>query len=214
MVLLWTHSNIVNVVRVSGAADLDTVLQVESHKSRIEGKISLSQVDGHFSCDAAQDAVGFLGCRRTLLSHAELLIHEHPQVFLPRANFDPFFTQPALNLEVDLTHVLDLALDLVELREAPRDQLLKSVKVSGWHPFPSSMLTASHSFLLSADLLRVCLFPLFMLLTKMLSSTSPNTEEYCFPLGHWLTDHISLSATIWPIPYPPSGPCVKSVSPV
>lgn len=97
MALLRTHSNVVSIVLVLGTPELDTVLHVGSHKSRIEGKNPLSQVAGHFSFDVAQDTVGFLGCRCTLLSHVELLIHEHTQVFLPRANFDPFFTQPVLN---------------------------------------------------------------------------------------------------------------------
>lgn len=40
-------------------------------------------------------------------------------------------------LEADLTHMLDLALDLAELRAAPRDPLLKLVKISlGSIPFP------------------------------------------------------------------------------
>lgn len=39
-------------------------------------------------------------------------------------------SQPVLMLEADLTHMLDLALDLVELHEAPRDPLLKLVRVS------------------------------------------------------------------------------------
>lgn len=53
MALLWTHSNIVSIVLVLGAPDLDMVLQVGSHKSRIEGKNLLSRVAGHFSFDAA-----------------------------------------------------------------------------------------------------------------------------------------------------------------
>ncbi|TRZ14386.1 hypothetical protein HGM15179_012677 [Zosterops borbonicus] len=128
--LLWTHSSIVNVVLESRAPDLDTVLLVGCHKSRIESENPLSRVAGHFSFDAAQDTVGFLGHRCTLLSRIEPPIRERPQVFLPRANFDPFSTWPLLLLEVDLTHMLDVALDLLVLQEAPRDPLLKPVNVS------------------------------------------------------------------------------------
>jgi len=35
--------------------------------------------------DAAQDAVGHLGCKHTLPGHAELLVNQHPQVLLLRA---------------------------------------------------------------------------------------------------------------------------------
>lgn len=130
MALLWTHSSIVNVVLELRAPDLDTVLQVGCHKSRIESENPLSRVAGHFSFDAAQDTAGFLGHRCTLLSRIEPSICERPQVFLPRANFDPFSTWPLLLLEVDLTHMLDVALDLLVLQEAPRDPLLKPVNVS------------------------------------------------------------------------------------
>lgn len=32
--------------------------------------------DGHFSFDAAQDTFGLLGCKRTLLAHFKLFIHQ------------------------------------------------------------------------------------------------------------------------------------------
>jgi len=35
----------------------------------------------HF-CDAAQDVIGLLGCEDTLPGHSEVLINQHPQVFL------------------------------------------------------------------------------------------------------------------------------------
>lgn len=54
-----------------------------------------------------------------------------PKSFSPELiSIHPFFTQPVLTLEADLTHMLDLAVDLVELHAAPRDPLLKLVKVS------------------------------------------------------------------------------------
>ena len=42
--------------------------------------------------------------------------------------------------------------------------------------------------------------------------TPENTTCYCSPLGHWAIDHNSLRVTIQPIPYPLSGPSVKSMS--
>lgn len=61
------------------------------------------------------------------------------------------------------------------------------------------------------------LFPLSMLLTKILNSAGPNTEGQTpliavFHLDIELTDHNTLSVTIRPVPYPLRGPCVKSVS--
>lgn len=53
-----------------------------------------------------------------------------PKSFSPELiTIHPFFTQPVLMLEADLIHML-LAVDLVELHAAPRDPLLKLVKVS------------------------------------------------------------------------------------
>ncbi|XP_075025338.1 NAD-dependent protein deacetylase sirtuin-7 isoform X2 [Calonectris borealis] len=42
--------------------------------------------------------VGFLGCKRTLPGHAELVINQHPQVLLLRAALNPFSTQPVIVL--------------------------------------------------------------------------------------------------------------------
>jgi len=60
-----------------GAPELDAVLQVGSHKSGVKGQNHLSQPVGHVSLDAAQDMVGFLGCKHTLPAHVELLIHQY-----------------------------------------------------------------------------------------------------------------------------------------
>jgi len=58
-----------------GAPELDAVLQVGSHESRVKWQNHLPQPAGHASLAAAQDTVGFLGCKRTLSAHVELLIH-------------------------------------------------------------------------------------------------------------------------------------------
>jgi len=44
------------------APELDTVLQVGSHQSRIDGQNHLPQSAGHTSFDTAQDAFGLLDC--------------------------------------------------------------------------------------------------------------------------------------------------------
>jgi len=79
-----------------GAPELDAILQVGSHESRVKGRNPLPRPTGHPSLDAAHDTVGFLGCRCTLLAHVELLIHQYPQVLLLRAALEPLSAQPAL----------------------------------------------------------------------------------------------------------------------
>ena len=63
----------------------------------------------HAAGDAAQGTVGLLGCQCPLLSHAELLINQHPQVLLLlTAALNPFPAQPVFVLGIALTHVQDL----------------------------------------------------------------------------------------------------------
>jgi len=111
------------------APGLDTVLQVGFHQSRVEWQTHLSRPAGHTAFDAAQDTVGLLGCKCTLLGYVELLIYQHPRVLLSRAAFIPFIPQPVLIPGIALTHVQDLALDLVEPPEVWTGPLLKLVQV-------------------------------------------------------------------------------------
>jgi len=73
--------------------------------------------------------VGLLGCDCTLLGHAELLINQHPQVLLLRAALNPLSAQAVVVLGIALTHVQNLALDLVELHEVRTGPLLKPAEV-------------------------------------------------------------------------------------
>jgi len=98
-----------------GAPELDAVLQVRSHKSGVKGQNHLPQSAGHTSLDAAQDTVGFLGCKRTLPAHVELLIQQYPQVLLLRAALKSLSAKTVLVFGIAPTHVQDLALGLVEL---------------------------------------------------------------------------------------------------
>ncbi|NXY47112.1 GKAP1 protein, partial [Ceuthmochares aereus] len=59
--------------------DNNLVLQMRSYRSGIEGQSHLPQCAGNASFDAAQDMVGLLSCRCTLLAHIELLINQHLQ---------------------------------------------------------------------------------------------------------------------------------------
>jgi len=51
---------------------LDVILQVRPHQLRVEGQAHLPCPAGHTSFDEAQDTVGFLGCKGTLLPHVQL----------------------------------------------------------------------------------------------------------------------------------------------
>jgi len=85
-----------------------------SHESGVKGQNPLPRPAGHTSPDAAQDTVGFQGCKHTLPAHVELLVHQYPQVLL-RAALKSLSAQPVLVFGIALTHVQDLALGLIEL---------------------------------------------------------------------------------------------------
>ena len=111
------------------APELNTVLQVGSHQSGVEGQNHFPRPAGHASFDAARVMAGFLGCEHILSAHVQFFIHQYPQVLLCRAALNPFITQPVLMLGVALTMVQDLALSLVELREIYTGPLLEPFKV-------------------------------------------------------------------------------------
>ena len=79
-----------------------------SQESRVEGENPLPRPAGHASFDAAQDTVGFLGCKRTLPGHVELLVNQHPQGLLLRAALNSFSTQPVFVFGIASTRVQDL----------------------------------------------------------------------------------------------------------
>lgn len=88
MAIVYTHS-------------LDNIVKKEVELLKANNNNNhVTQPAGHVSLDAHQDAVGFLGCKRTLLSHTELFIQKHSQVFLPKAFLNPLPTQPVLVLQM------------------------------------------------------------------------------------------------------------------
>ena len=100
----------VHVLPVQGTPELDAALQVGSHQSRAEGQNPLPAV--HTGLDAAQDSIGFLGSKHTLLVHAQPLIQQNPQVLLGRVALNLFNSQSVLILGVILTQGQDFALGL------------------------------------------------------------------------------------------------------
>ena len=83
-----------HVLLVLGAPGLIAVLQLGSHKSRIEGQNHLPWSASHISLDATLDTVGFLGCKCTLSAHVKSFIKWHSPILLLRAALKPFFAQP------------------------------------------------------------------------------------------------------------------------
>ncbi|KAK4831208.1 hypothetical protein QYF61_016045 [Mycteria americana] len=117
----------VHVFPVLRVPELDSVLQVGSHQSGVEGQNHLPQPAGHASFDAAQGTVGLLGCERTLPVHVQLFIHQYPHVLLGRAALNPIIPQPVLILGVAPTQVQDPALGLVQPHEVHTGPLLESL---------------------------------------------------------------------------------------
>ena len=136
--------------------------------------------------------VCFPGCEHTLVAYVQLFIHQYPQVLLGRAVLKPFIPQSVLILGVALTHVQDLAPGLVEphdVQTGPLSSLSRSLWMAS---HPSGVLTAPHSLVSSANVLRVHSIPLSMSLMKILNSTSPSTD----PLSD-TTCHRSFSGHLW-----------------
>jgi len=65
-----------HVFLVLGTPGLDAVLQMVPHEGRIEGNDPLPLPAGHYTFDAAQEVVGFLGCKCTLLAHVKFFIYQ------------------------------------------------------------------------------------------------------------------------------------------
>ena len=63
MALLWTRSQQLHVLLVLRDQELDAVLQIGSHDSRVEGRNHLPRPAGLTSLDATQDVVDLLGCK-------------------------------------------------------------------------------------------------------------------------------------------------------
>ncbi|NXH84260.1 F120B protein, partial [Edolisoma coerulescens] len=136
----------VKVLPMLGTSELDTALQVGSHQSRVDRENPLPLPAGHAALDAAQGAVGFLGCERTLLAQVKLLIQQHPKALL-RAALNPFSTQPVFVLRIALTQVRDLVLGPVEIDEVCTGPPLKPVPIPLDGSLPSCMMMAQHSLL-------------------------------------------------------------------
>ena len=93
-----------------GAPGLDAVLQRGPQKSQIEGDDHLPLPAGHPLFNAAQNTIGLLGLKHTLLAHFQLLVHQDPQVLLCRAALKEFFSQSIVISGIATTQVQHLGL--------------------------------------------------------------------------------------------------------
>ena len=93
---------------------MDTVLHMGPEKARAEKDNHFSHPAGQPSSDAAQDAVGLLDCKNTLLTHVHLFVLHNPQLLLHRAPLNEFLSQSVLISGIALISVQHFALGLVK----------------------------------------------------------------------------------------------------
>ena len=181
-----------HIFPVSGAPDLDTVLQMEL----LEGKItSLCLLPPPF--DAAQDTVGLLSCKCTLVDHVQLFMQQDSQVLLHRAALKEFFCLSALMPGTAPTEVQHLALSFIKLHSTLMYPLFQTVEIS-MEGIPSFYFIncTTHLGMLPPNLLRVHLFPLSISFTKVLKSTAPTTDSQGTALTTSLHLDIDMLTTI------------------
>lgn len=87
------------------APDLNTVLPLESYESRAERDNHLPVPAGPPSSDEAQDTIGFLSYKSTLLNHLQFFIYQDPLFLLSRANLKDLFSHSVYIPGITLTQV-------------------------------------------------------------------------------------------------------------
>lgn len=129
----------------------------------------------------------------TLMGHVELRICQHPQILLVKAVFSPFSVHDILVLGIAPAQMQPLAPGFVERPKACRAHL-SILSRFFWIAFlPSSMLTATHSLVSSANLLRVHPIPPSLPLNKTLNNAAPNTDTWGAPVitvSIWLLNQV------------------------
>ena len=66
----------IHLFLVLGAPDLNTVLQLGPHKSRVEGDSHLPHPADHSSSDGTWDIISIPGCKLTLLADVKVFINQ------------------------------------------------------------------------------------------------------------------------------------------
>lgn len=104
------------ILAVLGVPGMDTLLLMELHKGRAEGRwdnpIPLPAATS--SVGAAQGTVGIMGCRHTLLACIKILVVQKTQV-LCRTSLSEFFSQSIHILGIAPILVQHFAVGLVNL---------------------------------------------------------------------------------------------------
>ncbi|KAK4814468.1 hypothetical protein QYF61_018986 [Mycteria americana] len=197
-----------HVLLVLRAPELDAVLQVRSHQSRVEGQNLLPRPAGHASFNAAQDTVGLLGCECTLLAHAQLFVHQYPQVLFHRAALDHIIPQPVWKLRIAPTQVQDPALGLVEPHEVHTGPLLQLVQVP-LDDIPSFWRVSCTTQL--GVICRLTEGALDLSVNVIDENIDQHWSQYGPMRDTTSIDCYPLDVTIQPIPYPLNSPPIKSV---
>jgi len=153
-----------DICLVLDAPDYDAVIQMEAQNSGTEGDNPLPLLSAHSSFDAAQDAVGLLGCKCALLAHVKLFVQQDPQDLFCRANLYEFISPSSYISGIILIQVQHLAFDLFEPNLVDMGPLFRPVYVP-LDGFPSFYcVKCITQFDIMSNLLRVCLVPLSLLI--------------------------------------------------
>ena len=173
---------------------------------------------GHSAWDAAQDVVGLLGCERTLVCHAELLVNQHSQVLLSRATLSPLIPQPVLIVGAAPIQVHNLALGLVKPHQTRTGPLLQPVQVPLNGILSFWCINCTHSAWCDPQTCWGCTWSCYVIdenIKQHWSQYSLLRDTTCHqsPFGHRAIDYYPLDVTIQPIPYPMNKSKIKFLSP-
>ncbi|KAK4810573.1 hypothetical protein QYF61_004536 [Mycteria americana] len=199
------HLNVSLVVR---DPKLNTVFEVRPHQCQVQGHDSFPSPAGHAIFDTSQDAIGFLGHLGTLLAHIQPAVHQHPQVLLCQAAFQPLFPKPVALHGVAVGQVQDLALSLVECNTIDLGPSIQPVQVPLQTLPPLKQINTPTQFDVICKLTEGALDPFVQIIDKDVKQNWPqhralgNTACDRPPTGVNSIHHHSLGLAIQPVLYP------------
>ncbi|KAK4830120.1 hypothetical protein QYF61_008547 [Mycteria americana] len=116
--LVLSLQALVHVFLVLGTPELDAVVQVGSHDSGVEWRITSLVLLDMLLFIQPRIRLAFWAASALYWFVSNSFIHNYPQVLLCSAALNPFIPQSVLILGIALTQVQDCALGLVELLKA------------------------------------------------------------------------------------------------
>lgn len=149
---LWGFLQYVCASHVLRSPAADTALQIWSHQGWVEGK---DQLAGDSLPNASQEAVDFLCCKSTFLSHVQFGVQQDEQVFFYKAAFQPGGLQLVWAYGIITNLVQGFRFPFVKLYEVPSGppaNLLRSFQMAVQ---PCGISTTLSSFVSSANFLRM-----------------------------------------------------------